>query len=581
MRDRAVDRTRVQPRMSTRTSNAADAKDTRRTAQAGRAQAVVVLGMHRSGTSAFSGSIARLGVDFGDRLARPAKDNENRFGEHVEIVALHDKLLASLGASWDSEAPLPEGWLERDGSREIQASLASIVERDFGDRPLFGFKDPRISRLLPLWFPIFEQLKLDPCFVLMVRHPSEVSESLLRQNGIVPSKAMLLWLRYTLEAEQATRGKVRSIVSYTQLLSDPATALTKAWQDLKLAERPPAAFQEEVRGFIEGSLPPHHGGDAERPSRDLTPPVVLQAYEALLDGADGAAAAERISRFAEQLDLFSALFQPRIDDLSQLPGREEFDEKAKHVAILQAEVAERTQQVAEARAAFDEKVAHILILQQQVQEKEQQVMEARAAFDEKVRHVQILQAEVDLNVRNVRETQRALSARDEEVVLLRKERDEKSRLAEHYQREAKEEARRVERVTLALQSSNDRLARTADELLDARWNALATRADALRQAEAHDNSGWAMHDLENRAQAAESERDRLREMLYGVQMDLEQQQAARQEKELKLKATAKELRFQQKQMARLREIVSRKLILPFGKAQRKIAQLTAVAQVDD
>ena len=567
--------------MSNRTSNAADTQDTRRTAQAGRAQAVVVMGMHRSGTSAFSGSIARLGVDFGDRLARPAKDNENSFWEHVEIVALHDELLTSLGASWDSEAPLPDGWLERDRSREIQAALASIVERDFGDRPLFGFADPRISRLLPLWFPIFEQLKVDPCFVVMVRHPWEVSESLLRQNGIVPSKAMLLWLRYTLEAEQATRDKARSIVSYTELLSDPTTVLTKAWQDLNLAERRPAAFQEEVRGFLEGSLPSHHPGDAERPSGGLTPPVVLQAYEALLDGADSAAAAKRISRLAEQLDLFSALFQPRINDLSELPVREQFDEKAKHVVILQAEVAERTQQVAEARAAFDEKVAHIVILQQQVQEKERQVVEARAAFDEKVRHVEILQAEVDLNVRNVRETQRAISARNEEVELLRRERDEKTRLAEHYQREAKEQARSVERVTLALQSSNERLARTADELLDARWNALATRADALRQAEARDNSGWAMQEFENRARAAESERDRLREMLHGVQMDLEQQQADRKEKEQKLKATAKELRFQQKQMVRLREIVCRKLILPFGKAQRKIAQLTAAAQVDD
>ena len=71
----------------------------------------MVLGAHRSGTSALSGVIQRLGVNLGDNLLGPqAGINERGFGEHSEVVALHDRLLKQLGSSWDSIHPLPEQW---------------------------------------------------------------------------------------------------------------------------------------------------------------------------------------------------------------------------------------------------------------------------------------------------------------------------------------------------------------------------------------------------------------------------------------------------------------------------------------
>ncbi len=66
-------------------------------------KAIVVLGMHRSGTSALCGALDVLGVNFGQRLAPATKDNEKGHWEHPEIVALHDELLRSLGSRWEND----------------------------------------------------------------------------------------------------------------------------------------------------------------------------------------------------------------------------------------------------------------------------------------------------------------------------------------------------------------------------------------------------------------------------------------------------------------------------------------------
>src|ERR1700731_3783206 len=118
-------------------------------------RAVVVLGMHQSGTSALCGALNLMGVDFGKRLMLPSDANEKGHWEHEEIVRVHDGLLSSLGSSWDDAEPLPSDWLEWKITREVRSQLLWIAERDFAHSSLFGIKDPRMCRLIPLWLPIF------------------------------------------------------------------------------------------------------------------------------------------------------------------------------------------------------------------------------------------------------------------------------------------------------------------------------------------------------------------------------------------------------------------------------------------
>ena len=62
-------------------------------------KAIVVLGMHRSGTSAVCGALDVLGVNFGQRLAPAAKDNEKGYWEHPEIVSVARRIIAFSGVT--------------------------------------------------------------------------------------------------------------------------------------------------------------------------------------------------------------------------------------------------------------------------------------------------------------------------------------------------------------------------------------------------------------------------------------------------------------------------------------------------
>ena len=97
-----------------------------------------------------------------------------------------------------------------------------------------GLKDPRMCRLLPLWFPLFQKLAIDPCFALMIRHPWEVASSLAKRDDVGHGKSYLLWLQHTLEAETATRGHKRAIVDYGELLKEPVTVLRRLRSELEL-----------------------------------------------------------------------------------------------------------------------------------------------------------------------------------------------------------------------------------------------------------------------------------------------------------------------------------------------------------
>ena len=232
-------------------------------------KAVVVLGMHRSGTSTLCGALDVLGVNFGKHLMPANEANPKGYWEPLEIVSVHDDLLRALGSHWDDDRALPVDWLEREVTKKTQSRLLAILQRDFGQTVLLGLKDPRMSRLMPLWFPLFQKLAIDPRFVLVIRHPWEVAQSLAKRDGLDHRKSYLLWLQHTLEAESATRGHKRAIVDYGELLKEPVTVLRRLRSELELEVVLPApsTVQKSLRKFLQSSL--RHQNETRR--EDETP----------------------------------------------------------------------------------------------------------------------------------------------------------------------------------------------------------------------------------------------------------------------------------------------------------------------
>ena len=115
--------------------------------------AVVVLGMHRSGTSAVTGVLGQMGCDLPQDLMGPAEINTRGFFESNRITGLNDELLASAGFSWFSFPRFPVGWFASPKADEFLERAAEVIGAEFGRSHLFALKDPRICRQLPIWQP--------------------------------------------------------------------------------------------------------------------------------------------------------------------------------------------------------------------------------------------------------------------------------------------------------------------------------------------------------------------------------------------------------------------------------------------
>ncbi|HEX7530157.1 MAG TPA: methyltransferase domain-containing protein [Pyrinomonadaceae bacterium] len=184
--------------------------------------------------------------------------------------------------------------------------------------------------------------------------------------------------------------------------------------------------------------------------------------------------------------------------------------------------------------------------------------------------------------------QREAEKKSKELAQFKTEAEEGSRLAAQLKRENEQQSQLLERLRNQLEISDDGLARAKEELLDARWEALTLRGAILRKTDSDETPSSRVLELENRVEATISERDQLRTMLASLQSDLEQERLTGQAKQGEFRATqdqlkkmAKDLRSEQKQMDRLRASILRKLILPFGRSQRKLQQLTASRRADD
>jgi SAM-dependent methyltransferase len=197
-------------------------------------KAIVVLGMHRAGTSAITRVLSLYGAALPQRLMAPSPDNEAGFWEPDDIVAKHEKLLASAASTWDDIREFPRSWFNSDIAIAYKRQILDALSQDYGGAPLFVVKDPRICRFIPFWLSVLEEYGVEPLFVIILRNPLEVAASLKARDGFPAAKSMLLWLRHVLSAERDTRGRKRTFVTYDSLLGDWRKVVAKIAVDLNI-----------------------------------------------------------------------------------------------------------------------------------------------------------------------------------------------------------------------------------------------------------------------------------------------------------------------------------------------------------
>jgi hypothetical protein len=259
--------------------------------------AILVLGMHRSGTSALTGVLSLCGVYPSPQLLPSITDvNPKGFWEHAEVVSVHDELLAALGSCWDDERTLPQDWHSRPAMQPFAQRLIEIIQRDFHNHALWLIKDPRMCRLLPIWLDILEKLDISPSFVLCLRHPGEVALSLLRRDEMPEARASLIWLEHVLQSERMTRGRPRVFVTYDQLMNDWKTTVDHIFRGLRLPKAVDKCDGEAINRFLEPSLR-HHTTELGEFTQSTVGNLASQVYEFFEAGEfDKASFAEKETR---------------------------------------------------------------------------------------------------------------------------------------------------------------------------------------------------------------------------------------------------------------------------------------------
>ena len=190
---------------------------------------LIVLGMHRSGTSALAAVLNLCGAWIGakDELTPATPENHKGYFERRDVRRICDTLLHSANADWWRVAGFHPSALPHTVVHEQQRNFRAIVSA-LNARTTWAIKEPRLCLLLPV---LLNQLH-NPICIHIVRNPLEVARSLKARNGFPILWGLALWEAYSVNALLASSSLPRVFTSYRDLVAAPCTAIGKLVQEL-------------------------------------------------------------------------------------------------------------------------------------------------------------------------------------------------------------------------------------------------------------------------------------------------------------------------------------------------------------
>ena len=229
---------------------------------------IIVLGMHRAGTSVVTRLINMMGAYLGrhDALMPSSPDNPKGYWERIDVQELNEFLFKRMAANWNLISKVDVDSVTQDVANEFNGKANEIIDELNNHRP-WVMKDPRLCLLFPLWRPLLAS----PVCVHVSRHPLAVARSLEKRDALPLHFGMALWEHYNRCAITATQGLPRFNVSYEKLMEEPertVRAMHKALQDRGItALRLPST--QDISIFLENALQ-HHRVIDQRQADGLT-----------------------------------------------------------------------------------------------------------------------------------------------------------------------------------------------------------------------------------------------------------------------------------------------------------------------
>jgi hypothetical protein len=436
----------------------------------GQRHVVLVVGMHRSGTSVTTNLLSRLGAALPSRLMPAAPSNPQGHFEPGVLVALNDRLLAAIGRSWSDWRPFGDGWHQNPEAQRLAAEIAAAIHVDFGDSKLFVIKDPRLCRLLPLWSSIIEQIDCTPLFVLPYRNPVEVAHSLQARNGGDAFHWYMLWLVHLLDAEFESRKRPRVFVRYESLVENPLSELER------IVACTPVCWPhglDSVAPVLQEIAQPHLRRSRAEPgasSASLEVPAwvdqVYACYEELRTDPTNPAIMDRLDGVRRSLTDATRPFVAGHEHLARRPSDEETQRRLQTL----------TRQIREAQAEIARGPSHCNMTQRGNQDGDNDLATQTRLVHEQSAHITHLDAVLARSAIALEQAQSLMEARKADADQLRKQlkfaqdtisslngavsaaRDELAATALSKQQQAASDASRIEQLSSELDARRIALA---------------------------------------------------------------------------------------------------------------------------
>ena len=235
------------------------------------ARMTVVLGMHRSGTSALSGMLAQAGLNAPCDALGATDNNKRGYWESESLVTLSDQFLLSENSHWSQLHEWSATWCAAPQVQSWAEAYLQQMSCVFDCTQHVLLKDPRLCILFEslgsyLMHPL---IRID--FLLMIRSPVEVVASLVKAEGVDIKTALDLWIGSVLRSEFLSRQHPRRLVHYDQLIRDPESVLDSCCSMWGLS--PSDMNISSALGFVDPSLQNQRRNDSRRQILETCPEV--------------------------------------------------------------------------------------------------------------------------------------------------------------------------------------------------------------------------------------------------------------------------------------------------------------------
>lgn len=261
---------------------------------------ILILGMHRSGTSLATRLVNLMGAYFAPTgLALPvSSDNPRGFWERRDALEANQALLRHSGCVWFKV----DSWDDHQAaslSPALRNRLQAVISELDAHQP-WVLKDPRLCITLPCWLPLLKK----PVAVVVWREPLEIAQSLALRNAMPPDYALALWEYHAAGIVRHGAALPKIFIRFDELVENPLMAVRNLHAQL-------------VQSGGSGLHMPHEHD-------------ILDHVEPALRRADKTAAGLRLTSFQHELSLMLRGEKPFIAGLQPSPQARQLMQSTGH-----------------------------------------------------------------------------------------------------------------------------------------------------------------------------------------------------------------------------------------------------------